>query len=982
VTGAAAATIALASTVLAVSAAAQTSSRTPIKGVGVDERLDAAALLAPALTHAGVKASDVGTFARVIVPWSTLDQARTTGRWDQIDARLDALARLAAPVLLAIEDTPLALDQSTSWSEAIRAIATHCGARIAGVEIDVRRGAARPDPRTYAYFLKLAAVQVRSVSPDAVIAQTPVQASDAAWQNTLYANDIGPVVDIVPIEHGADTMVSVVRQHDPTAVVFATGLELGPAGPGAARRWLTEAVSRLGETPATAASFTGSADAVETALIAARDLKDLLAANLLALDPASVSLTLLQGGTDASARVPHRLLFNAGSGSTYLVYWGLPAGGPALGVSLVEPSGRTPTVKDVLQRRVAPVARFTSDPATHRSSFDVPSTENPIVVDFNDAGPSTFVSSADVSTTGALSVDEIILRHQEAEATQSSLYSTYSASLETRFHFRPSATQIFDVVSENRVYASRDTLEWEELSFSVNGAKWGADRPAFPLLQAEKVLSRPLDLRLTTDYRYRLAGIDTIEEHRCYAIDFDPVDETTSRFRGRVWIDTTTFLRVKLDSVQTHLDGPIVSSEVSETYGPVATVNGKPLQLATHLKTRQLVLIAGRTLLVEKDDWYSDFSMDASDFTAKRSAARASDHIMYRDTDRGVRYLVKRGGDRIVSEELTRRSKALAMGTRIDPAFDFPVPILGINYLNFDWLGTNSQLAMLFGGVFIAGNVQKPRLGATPFDGSIDFYGIAVPATDKVFTAAGEDEDARVMSIPASTELNAGWQFTPFQKVTFGYQLLLNKYFAPPNPTGTFTIPTSTVTHGLGAGYEFKWRGYTLAGSAATRHRMSWDPWGHPGDYDPSHQTYQLYSAGAAKDFLPGPFQAVHVGVSWFGGQHLDRFSMYQFDWFSDVQMHGVPAAGVRFPALVLARGSYSLNVFDQFKLDLFLDQAFGRDPIDRAIWRPVTGTGAAVTFRAPWNTLFTADVGKSFLPALYRSAGSFILQIMLIKPL
>jgi hypothetical protein len=102
------------------------------------------------------------------------------------------------------------------------------------------------------------------------------------------------------------------------------------------------------------------------------------------------------------------------------------------------------------------------------------------------------------------------------------------------------------------------------------------------------------------------------------------------------------------------------------------------------LKTRQLVLIAGRTLLVEKDDWYSDFSMDASDFTARRSAARASDHIMYRDTDRGVRYLVKRGGDRVVSEELTRRSKALAMGTRIDPAFDFPVPILGINYLNFD----------------------------------------------------------------------------------------------------------------------------------------------------------------------------------------------------------------------------------------------------------------------------------------------------------
>src|SRR5262249_21151560 len=170
--------------------------------------------------------------------------------------------------------------------------------------------------------------------------------------------------------------------------------------------------------------------------------------------------------------------------------------------------------------------------------------------------------------------------------------------------------------------------------------------------------------------------------------------------------------------------------------------------------------------------------------------------------------------------------------------------------------------------------------------------------------------------------------------------------------------------------------------SAATFHRMTWEPWGRPGDYNPSQQTYQLYSIGAAKDFLRGPFQAIHVGAAYFGGQHLDRFSMYQFDMFSDVQMHGVPASGVRFPSLVIARGSYSLNLFDQFKLDLFLDQAFGRDPIDRTTWRPVTGTGAAVTFRAPWNTMLTIDVGKGFLPALYRPAGSFILPIMLIKPL
>jgi hypothetical protein len=981
-TGARAAMLCLAGAMLAAPALAQTSSRSRIAGAGVDERLGDPPVLAPALAAAGVQAADIGTFARLIVPWATLESERSSGQWTALDARLDALGRAAAPVLLVIADAPVTLDQSPTWPDAIRAIAAHVRGRIAGVEIDVARGPSRPDARTYAYFLKLAAVQIRSVDPDSVIAQATVGAADLDWETTLYANDVAAAIDLVPIEAGAADVARLVHQRDPTAVVMTTGLTLDAAGPTAARQWLTEAVQRLGDAPPTAAAFTGSTGAVTAAITAARDLKDLLGAPVVSLDPGSVSLAIEQNGGDVSALVPHRLLYNVRNGSTYFVCWNVPAGASAVTVALVDQSERAPTLRNPLRKQVAPAQGFSADAATHRSRFTVPSADEPQIFDFNYGAANTFVSSADVSTAANLSVEEIIFRNQQAEATQAALYTTYSATLETRFHFRASPTQLFDVVSENRLYASRDDVEWEELSFSVNGAKWGSDRPSFPLLQAEKVLSRPLDLRLSADYRYRLAGVETVDEHRCYAIDFDPVDPQASRYRGRVWIDTTTFLRVRLDSVQTHLDGPIVSNAVTESYAPGATVDGQPIQFVTHGKTRQLVLIAGRNLLVEKDDWYSDFHVDAPDFTARRAAARTSDHIMYRDTDQGVRYLVKQGGDRVVSDQLTRRSKALAMGTRIDPAFDFPLPILGIDYLNFDFLGKNSQLAMLFAGVFVAGNLQTPRLGRTPFDGSIDFYGIAVPSTDKIFRAAGEDEGARVMAIPASTGLNAGWQFTPFQKVTFGYQLLYNKYFAPPDAAGGFTIPSSTVTHGVSAAYEFRWRGYSASAGASTSHRMTWEPWGRPGDYDPSQQTYQLYSVGAAKDFLRGPFQAIHVGASWLGGQHLDRFSMYQFDMFSDVQMHGVPAAGVRFPSLVLARGSYSLNLFDQFKLDLFLDQAFGRDPFDRTTWRPVTGTGAAVTFRARWNTMLTIDVGKGFLPALYRPAGSFILQIMLIKPL
>ena len=47
-------------------------------------------------------------------------------------------------------------------------------------------------------------------------------------------------------------------------------------------------------------------------------------------------------------------------------------------------------------------------------------------------------------------------------------------------------------------------------------------------------------------------------------------------------------------------------------------------------------------------------------------------------------------------------------------------------------------MALLFGGVFALGNLQTPKLGKTPFNASIDFFGIAVPGTDLRFDAAGE----------------------------------------------------------------------------------------------------------------------------------------------------------------------------------------------------------------------------------------------------
>ena len=73
------------------------------------------------------------------------------------------------------------------------------------------------------------------------------------------------------------------------------------------------------------------------------------------------------------------------------------------------------------------------------------------------------------------------------------------------------------------------------------------------------------------------------------------------------------------------------------------------------------------------------------------------------------------------------------------------------------------------------------------------------------------------------------------------------------------------------------------------------------------------------------PFQKIHLNAAWFSGRDLDRFSQYQFGLFDDTRIHGVPASGVRYGELAMARGSYSLNVFEQYRLDFFVDQAWGR---------------------------------------------------------
>ena len=148
----------------------------------------------------------------------------------------------------------------------------------------------------------------------------------------------------------------------------------------------------------------------------------------------------------------------------------------------------------------------------------------------------------------------------------------------------------YDVVTENRYFVNGADIEWEELSFSVNGAKWGADRPPFPLLQAEKVLSLPLQLRFDTDYRYELRGTEVVNEFDCYVIEFEPVVSGKALYRGTVWIDRTTFARVRVQTVQSGL--PARSCRMKRAVLTPSRRCGGPLFCSQNAAGRSMVAAA------------------------------------------------------------------------------------------------------------------------------------------------------------------------------------------------------------------------------------------------------------------------------------------------------------------------------------------------------------------------------------------------------
>ena len=140
------------------------------------------------------------------------------------------------------------------------------------------------------------------------------------------------------------------------------------------------------------------------------------------------------------------------------------------------------------------------------------------------AAPGRFGEGVEVVGSRALTVEEIVARHQAAAARQAAAVHTVIAAGTLTLSFEaPGFPAPVTISSETTIYRRRTCTEIEQRAIRVNGIEFrGSAVPRLPIIEPERVASPPLTIALTDVYRYRLAGRETVGGTLCYIVAFEP----------------------------------------------------------------------------------------------------------------------------------------------------------------------------------------------------------------------------------------------------------------------------------------------------------------------------------------------------------------------------------------------------------------------------------------------------------------------------
>ncbi|MFY9550634.1 MAG: hypothetical protein WAU32_05735, partial [Thermoanaerobaculia bacterium] len=595
-------------------------------------------------------------------------------------------------------------------------------------------------------------------------------------------------------------------------------------------------------------------------------------------------------------------------------------------------------------------------------------------------------AAVQVGAERGLTAEEIIARERAWDAGQRERVQTYIAMAETSLRFRVAEfAGSLDLTIRGPIFYERGKPpDWEWREFFLNGVKWkGRTIPKLPLLQPEKVTTLPLDIRLTEEYEYARDGETVVDGRPVYRVTFRPKQATGDKplYRGTAWIDRETFALLRRESIQLNLSGDTLSNVQTEFYRPVP--GAEEVWLPLEIRGQQVFSTAGRTTAIERYVQMHDVEINPPDFRKRLEEAYASKSQMVRDTDQGLRYLVpdpNAPAARVVEEKLSRKSLFGLTGVFYQTGQDYPLPLLGVQYFNFDLFGKGKQLSVFFAGVLLFANYTDPSLFGTRFDLGVDVFGVAIPFTETSYRDGHEVVSEKIKHIPEFAQVNVGHPIGPYLKASVGLFTQWDNYQRHADTGPTFVTPVDTLTNGAELRLSWNQAGYNLAGKAGYFSRRKWEPWGDPATsgYSPDQKDYWRYSLEATKGFYFANFRKLLVKLSYLDGTDLDRFSQWDFGPFGGNAIRGFPGGSVRADRAVLANVSYGLNIENLLRFEVFYDQALVKNALQGFDHTYFSGAGISTAFNGPWeNTRIRGEVG---VPVVRHGVSGFTISAQLLK--
>lgn len=724
-------------------------------------------------------------------------------------------------------------------------------------------------------------------------------------------------------------------------------------------------------------------------------------------DPAGVPLldrlgALLAGdvnrdGRSASARTPDgkalsvvRLATGTDLGGVVLVTGADESGVDARGPLVLELDSPSYTTAEVFDLATGRSRRFDLPKAgTPRLSLTTANGPLAIVLAAREKAPSEATrATTDVSAVRGLTVEEILAKHQVWRAGRDARWTRFTATNRTSYRFRLEGFPTsFELTFEGPFFYERGKgFDWSWQTTYFNGVRWkGKKAPELPLLQPEKVSELPLNLTFNEAYRYELDGEGEAGKTPCWIVRFEPSEgfQAKAIYAGRVYIGKSDFSLRRVVTRQLNLTGEVQSVDETTDFAEAAAPDGgPPLLLPVTTRGQTILRTFSRTTTLERTTELLEVRLDPSDYDDRRAAALAGNQVMVRDTDEGIRYLEKKkDGERVVvQDQKTSRLFGLG-GVFYEASLDYPLPLLGLYYLDLDFAKKGKQLQGFFGGPLLAGSYSDPNLFGTNVDLGADVFANLVRGDDALWVDGEKDDATTVKARTFAANLNVGYPLSHHLKLTATLGGTYRDYAAGDDADPAFVVPSDTLVTRLEGRIAWDLKGWNATGRWAWNLRSEWEPWGYPGnpEWDAGKDRFQLYSVALAKTFEFPRFQRLDTGVSYVGSSNTDRFSKIQFGMFGGTSLRGFSSGSLRAEEAFTAKVAYGVVVGKLFRLQALYDHAVVNDPVNGLDWTNFGGAGVSGQFSGPWSTLVQMEAG---LPVVGRSHGQkgFVLYLVFLR--